>query len=269
MHRRDRPLGQNTDRQYTAILTRAFGRATPPFGAPRGVTAWPDSCRALLRAAVKHAGRIAGVDAASVLALIPPDRRWQKPVIAIPSEREAKAYETAAEQLPAARRALAMIPLAAGLRAAELLGLDRDEVQRAARDGELIFIRKGNVKAKLDVSRCRGLFAALLTAPAARPRGLDTALKARMWRRVGEIVSAGVAKTRYNRLRGIVRGTGTVAGLKGLRPHLLRHAFATRMVRDGAPLPVVQAALGHASMSTTQRYVHPEAADVAKYMRRF
>ncbi|WP_308193229.1 site-specific integrase [Micromonospora trifolii] len=50
-------------------------------------------------------------------------------------------------------------------------------------------------------------------------------------------------------------------GLHGLRPHRLRHTYATRLRQGGADSAQVQALLGHASLDTTARYFRAGVAE--------
>ncbi|MFQ5482309.1 MAG: tyrosine recombinase XerC [Nitrospinaceae bacterium] len=86
---------------------------------------------------------------------------------------------------------------------------------------------------------------ALLQARRADPPPTAVFLNARG----NPITARGVRKN----LGGHLQGT-PLAGT--LSPHSLRHAFATHLLESGADLRAIQELLGHASLSTTQKYTH-------------
>lgn len=63
----------------------------------------------------------------------------------------------------------------------------------------------------------------------------------------------------------LIKNAARDAGIKKtISPHTLRHSFATALLRGGADLRIIQALLGHESLSTTEIYTHLEDSDLRR-----
>jgi len=248
----DKPLSPTTEDLYTRVLNRALAS----FG---DIPTWTNSNKALLRAAAKKRADegALSLDKAETLLKLAKASWAPKRVVEAPTEKELKAFEKAAEQLPESRRALILLPLALGLRAKELLLVDRRSVERALDSGKLLVMRKSGKEQLIPAKRAQHLLHGILTA-----KRFSNSTR---WEFAREILSGGKFITAYHIFHRLVRSTGELAGIEGMHPHGLRHGFATRMLADGAPIGLISQMLGHSNVTTTQRY--PELEGAEKFLR--
>ena len=138
---------------------------------------------------------------------------------------------------------------ATGLRVSELVALP---ASAARHDARVIVVRgKGNKERLVPLNdaakRATAAYLALLAQS-----GRDAKTK---W------LFPSFGESGHLTRQHLARDLKTLAAAAGLRaaqvsPHVLRHAFASHLLHNGADLRVVQTLLGHADISTTQIYTH-------------
>ena len=164
---------------------------------------------------------------------------------------------------PASLRDRAMLELfySSGLRVSELAALTLQQV-----DLESGFARvfgKGSKERVVPVgSRAREALAAWIAS--GRPHFVKPRTRSELF-----LSSRGSALSRVS-LWSIVKKHARRAGIKKtVKPHLLRHSFATHLLSGGADLRSIQEMLGHASISTTQIYTSVEGRRLMEQHARF
>ena len=161
-----------------------------------------------------------------------------------------KADQPALTRLRAARLAcLIEVLYATGLRVSELVALP---ISAAERNAHMLTVRgKGNKERLVPLNgaakKAMGEYLALLSAR--RPE------------RKAKWLFPSFGEAGHLTRQHFARELKTLAATAGLRsaqvsPHVLRHAFASHLLHNGADLRVVQTLLGHADISTTQIYTH-------------
>ena len=145
-------------------------------------------------------------------------------------------------------RALLELMYGCGLRVSEVAELSRNQLE--AREGWVRVVGKGSKErwVPLNLVAQETLQNYFKSRPALEDRELvfiNQQLTRLTARSVARILS-----------RQLIRATQIMSGSLKASPHALRHSFATHLLTAGADLRSIQELLGHASLSTTQRYTH-------------
>jgi integrase/recombinase XerC len=173
---------------------------------------------------------------------------------------------------PLGRRDRAILELfyASGLRLSELVGLDMEDVNLS---GRMVRVMGKGRKQRLVPFNTT-------TADALRAWMKDRGTTGQGAERRAQTRGArAVAAPLFLNYRGgrlstrsvdrLVRRYVALCGARfGISPHALRHSFATHLLANGADLRAIQELLGHARLSTTQRYTHVNAAQLIEVYRK-
>jgi integrase/recombinase XerD len=161
------------------------------------------------------------------------------------------------ERLRAARlNCLLEVLYATGMRVSELVALPASAAQR---DQRMLIVRgKGNKERLVPLNESakqamRDYLALREEAGAKLPK--KGSAKASKWLFPSFGASGHLTRQHFARdLKALAAATGLKP--KQVSPHVLRHAFASHLLQNGADLRSVQTLLGHADISTTQIYTH-------------
>jgi integrase/recombinase XerD len=147
-------------------------------------------------------------------------------------------------EAPGRNRVLLTLLYASGARVSELCGLHWRNVQSSATGAQITVFGKGG---KTRTIHLPPPIAALLDDLRGKAAPVDPVFRSR--KNSGTLQPLAV--------RRIVRKAARRAGINlDVSPHWLRHAHASHALDRGAPVSLVQATLGHASIQTTGRYLH-------------
>ncbi len=175
----------------------------------------------------------------------------------------------AATSLGRRDRAILELLYASGLRLSELVGLDLDDVNLG---GRLVRVRGKGGRERIVPFHQRAADVIRDYLPV-RHRLCETA-GSEVDRPAGRGRDPLFVNYRGGRLSGrsvdrLVRRYVALSSTRlGISPHALRHSFATHLLERGADLRSIQELLGHARVSTTQRYTHVSAAQITSLYRK-
>jgi integrase/recombinase XerC len=142
-------------------------------------------------------------------------------------------------------RALFELLYGAGLRVSEAVGLDRRNLE--LQDGWVRVLGKGSKERSVPFGPpARAALEAYLSDLDTRFPGTDALF----------VNFRGTRLTSRSVARLLSRNLVRLGSAQTLSPHGLRHSFATHLLAAGADLRSIQELLGHARLSTTQRYTH-------------
>ncbi len=164
-------------------------------------------------------------------------------------------YLRAVQACPSPRdQALALVPFYAGARISEIVALDTDDIARSARKGVLRILGKGQRVRHVPIHpQLHATLTGWLAERADWPGANDS--PALFLNQRGQRLSVRGA-------HDIITTIAAGAGLENhATVHILRHTFATTLVRGGTDLVIVAELLGHARLETTRGYTRPSAED--------
>jgi integrase/recombinase XerC len=215
---------------------------------------------AAVRAWMKWLRRMGTIDASPADELASPKVRRPLPTfLGVDVAQEVVESPPGDTPLGARDRAVLEVLYGSGLRVSELAGLDLGDVDWNAAEARVL----GKGKKERVVPLGRKSIEALRAWVAVRGEVVHSKRRTQDTRAL--FLSVTGARLGVRAVQTLVKRYGVLgAGRGDLHPHALRHTCATHMLGGGADLRAIQEMLGHASLSTTQRYTHVSVEHLMK-----
>jgi len=201
-------------------------------------------------------------------ALVGMPRREQRIPSHLAVDEMSKLLETPDTTDPLGRRDQAILELfyASGLRLSELVGLDLDDVNLSGRVVRVL--GKGRKERIVPFNQsAAGALRTWMVDREAFPQP-PRIVRSRRHREPLFLNYQGGRLSPRSVDKLVRRYVAACSTRYGISPHALRHSFATHLLEAGADLRAIQELLGHARLSTTQRYTHVNAAQLIETYRK-
>jgi integrase/recombinase XerC len=302
--RLNRNTSDHTARAYESDLAQfltssaAVGQRTRPSLTPADFS--PDNVRLFLGAAFRDGAsrataarklaavrtfgkwlRREGVIEGDPSALAGTPSREQKIPVHLSIEEMAKLLETPDRSSPLGRRDQAMLELfyASGLRLSELTGLDLDDLNLQGRIVRVLGKGRKERLVPMTQTAADAIRAYLpdrermirpesaVRSPQSGVRNPQSPIRRPRPEHPLFVNYRGQRLTPRSVHRLVRKYVALCSTRFGISPHALRHSFATHLLEGGADVRGIQELLGHAQLSTTQRYTHVNAAHLIEVYR--
>ena len=218
-------------------------------------------------------------------AMVPTPKRDVRMPVHLSEQEMARLVTSPPSDEPLARRDRAILELfyASGLRLSELAGLDAGDVNLSAQmvrtlgkggKQRLVPFNKSTATAIRAYLGDRETLIGDRPAKAGRygnerPAVRSSSRSVRLQADDPLFVNYRGTRLTPRSIDRLVRHYAAASGVRpGVSPHALRHSFATHLLQRGADLRAIQELLGHARLSTTQRYTHVNSAQLVEVYRK-
>jgi len=245
-HQGDLPLASLKREHVEQWMIDAYGAGRSAATIARRLAA----VRSMLDSAVQQGWCIANI----AISIRPPKQSARLPRTLPPEQTARLTTERAAGEHDcwAARdAALIAVLYGCGLRVAECVGLNMDDINRQAL--ELRVLGKGNKERIVPIAE--GAWTIIDQWIEARPHAAQTAL----------FLNQRGTRLGIRSVQRILKQRALECGADvSVTPHRLRHSFASHLLAGGVDLRAIQELLGHASLSTTERYAHLDINQITR-----